>query len=648
VEGPKGPHLFRSSTDSSLSSQEDRYHLSMSPLTPKISSRPDTAFKAPPIPDVPPPVPPYHRPISTLTEAVDRLDGPEVRLWTPRQVARWMYDAGFEPSIVEKFEENDISGAILITLKFEDLRELDIQSLGKRLKLWNEIHNLRGSAPSTPMPPTPIDERPSSIDRKQSRRGRSQDCASDEENNQPRRRRGSRRKHKKPTHEDIISPLESVSIVGIEQLVPKAHNCSKGENCSKWRKQQRLIAAFRKEHPVSPEGGTILIAGDPGNPLTAEATRPFSNTVPSVVASSDVMGPGALLRVRSPLDEDSLKTIQARDPQDNVKQFLSFQHLAFQNEQPPTPPYEMFPTLPALPPTPAHPHQGLSRLPKLAIPTVPPPRAASAQPFSPYRMDRAEAKSPELRNATRSPTSVYRFGTPFSDMDIPHTAVPVQAPSRDASQSVPPNMSYHHSVGQTPSVQGPPPSLSRSTSKRTSHRPSFPAMPRLDENKSLNTSLWSPIEGPQVRGKDDIAHAGWMKKRKTKLLRNEWHDHHFTLRGTSLSMTAHPTSPTILESIDIDDYAIACSSLSSSKLNAAFKAMNISRGKKDEAAFAFQLIPAAIEKGKKLRKGDLGKTHHFAVRSRDERIDWMRELMLAKALRQKGEGFEVEVNGNMI
>ncbi|KAJ2988669.1 hypothetical protein NUW58_g3855 [Xylaria curta] len=35
-----------------------------------------------------------------------------------------------------------------------------------------------------------------------------------------------------------------------------------------------------------------------------------------------------------------------------------------------------------------------------------------------------------------------------------------------------------------------------------------------------------------------------------------------------------------------------------------------------------------------------GKTHHFAVRSRDERIDWMRELMLAKALKQKGEGFE--------
>lgn len=124
-----------------------------------------------------------------------------------------------------------------------------------------------------------------------------------------------------------------------------------------------------------------------------------------------------------------------------------------------------------------------------------------------------------------------------------------------------------------------------------------------------------------------------------------------------------------LEYIDVDDYAIACSSLASgSKLNAAFKAMSISRGdksKKDEAAFSFQLIPAAIEKGVRLRKREstmaassLGnkeegkaagnKTHYFAVKSRDERIDWMRELMLAKALKQKSDGFEINVNGNMI
>jgi hypothetical protein len=159
-----------------------------------------------------------------------------------------------------------------------------------------------------------------------------------------------------------------------------------------------------------------------------------------------------------------------------------------------------------------------------------------------------------------------------------------------------------------------------------------------------------------------------MKKRKTKMLRHEWHEHHFTLKGTRLAMHRDARALETLEYIDVDDYAIACSSLASgSKLNAAFKAMNISRDKKDkkdEAAFAFQLIPASIDKSVRLRKressmaangpsegkdaGAKSKTHYFAVKSRDERIDWMRELMLAKALKQKSEGYEVNVNGNMI
>ena len=150
-----------------------------------------------------------------------------------------------------------------------------------------------------------------------------------------------------------------------------------------------------------------------------------------------------------------------------------------------------------------------------------------------------------------------------------------------------------------------------------------------------------------------------MRKRKTKMLRHEWHEHHFTLKGTRLAMHKDARALETLEYIDVDDYAIACSSLASGgKLNAAFKAMNISlgdKGKKDESAFAFQLIPAAMDKVQKLKKREAGedssskaKTHYFAVRSRDERIDWMRELMLAKALKQKSDGYEINLNGNMI
>jgi hypothetical protein len=156
-----------------------------------------------------------------------------------------------------------------------------------------------------------------------------------------------------------------------------------------------------------------------------------------------------------------------------------------------------------------------------------------------------------------------------------------------------------------------------------------------------------------------------MKKRKAKILRHEWQDGYFTLKGTRLNM--HKDAQQIdrtLEYVDIDDYAIACSSLaSSSKLSAALKAVSLHNREKSDpvGAFQFQLIPQD-KNGARLRKRDsalpaqapaegvngTGKTHHFAVKNRDERIDWMREMMLAKALKQKGEGFEISVNGSMI
>jgi hypothetical protein len=171
-----------------------------------------------------------------------------------------------------------------------------------------------------------------------------------------------------------------------------------------------------------------------------------------------------------------------------------------------------------------------------------------------------------------------------------------------------------------------------------------------------------------------------MKKRKAKFLRHEWQDGFFTLRGTRLAM--HPPESHIndigntLEYIDVDDYAIACSGVASgSKLRAAFRAVQIAHGraKNDAGAFSFQLIPnskpggsgkdaktkglmglssATLTSGGQANEGmgidGTGKSHHFAVKNRDERIDWMRELMLAKALRKKTDGFEVSRNGNMI
>lgn len=814
VVGPRGPHLFRSSS-STYSAEYQQEILSLSPITPKASYPQESGYR----------YPAAHEPLprsrmSPFQFTHEKLNAAGLALWSPEQVAQWMLNAGIEMSIAEKFVENDINGAILITLKFEDLKELDIQSFGIRTKIWDQIHVLRENETKalSPRPETPIEDEECKEVRRERRRNEKAEKADKDgaERSRSVKRSGSRKpstshNRKSPSHDDIISPLESVSIVGIEQMMPKPHHCKKGENCSKFRRQQRMIEAFKQDHPFvdTDKGGIIMVAGDPGNPETAqalnrpsstEALRPVSDAVPSVVASSDVLGGGGVPPLQY-LQEAVLRNVQSRDPQDNVRQFLDFQRAnpqdgAETSEVPPTPPFELYPS-PAS--QSQSPHEGLRALPKLSIPSgqqaLPAQRMSwqqqqrlshapqniqqqhqYQQSFAPYRMDRADPRSPDLQ---QTPTAPYRFGTPFSDMDVPVTvtsAAQLGPVARDASQSVPPDMNYR--MG-TPSA-GVGNALARSVS-RASRRPSFQVMAPLEEHNILSPAQqlaaeraggrtpkpsdfitvtgnpptsppsrasqktptptlrapprgqptqapprpqypWSstssstvtkaaaPSSGvnanaPSVSAKmmikmggpgaaaltqdaDGVAYQGPVRKRRTRMLRHEWHEQYATLRGTRLALhsdRAAARSRRTLEYIDVDDYAIACSSVSSgSKLNAAFRAMNIARsggkGHKHSssddnvAAFSFQLVPQQPDGkfGARLRKREssaavgsgpltgpldgsfegaangTGKTHHFAVKSRDERIDWMRELMLAKALKQKGEGFEVNVNGNMI
>lgn len=697
--------------------------LTMSPITPKVArSIPEPFHRTLPLPSR----------TSPFQYSSQALDTSTLASWTPEMVAQSMLNAGIELSMADRFIENDINGAILITLKFEDLRELDISSFGIRTRVWHQIQTLRDSGPASPQPPTPIEDEPSREARREKR---------DESGSDVRRTESSRhRPKKKPSVSDTIMPGESVSIIGIEQVVPRPHVCSKGENCSKYRKQVRLIEKFKKMNPnidVNMHAGATVIVTDPGNLQTArsinpdrEPPRPLSDAVPSVVASSDIMGTNGMPPLQY-LQEATLRNFNSRDPQDNVRQFLQFQQ-SNENEVPPTPPFEVGPA--------ASPHHGLRRLPRLSIPTAPPPmryqppRAATVPPqtqtqrqyrqhqepqriqtqqelhdspqeFLPYQMDKGNPLSPDLETS-RNP---FRGGTPFSEVDVPVTVVSLGPVARDASQSVPPDMNYRHATGNA---------VSRTQSRASARRPSFPVMPVLDENRAIRMAPktqspeissppraastrpaqqplqaplrvnypWSPVETSDVdhslplstlqqndassststAASDGVSFQGPMKKRKTKILRHEWQDGYFTLKGTRLNM--HKDAQMIdrtLEYVDIDDYAIACSSVAStSKLSAALKAVNIShnREKSDPVgAFQFQLVPQD-KNGSRLRKRDssvshgaspegvngTGKTHHFAVKGRDERIDWMRELMLAKALKQKGDGFEVSVNGSMI
>lgn len=450
-------------------------------------------------------------------------------------------------------------------------------------------------------------------------------------------RRNQSRRARRPRFgaDTVISPAESVSIVGIEQLLPKPHKCSKGERCNKYRKQQRQLALLAQEHPISPEhGGQIIISGDPGNATTAGSMlRPTSEAVPSVVASSDVLGPAQVPEFR--LGEDNLRAMEHRDPQDNVKQFLSFQHLqTASHEEPATPPLEMFPPLHSL--TRQGAQEQLRALPKLTIPSAPvisafSPPTTTACPLLPP--DRAESAFSPSR--TYLPANSFRHGTPFSEMDVPLTAVPIGPPARDFSQSVPPDMLYRRGSNRL---------------RTESRHPSF-AMAKVAEDTILELPADVAVQAIPASVKD-ANHAGWMKKRKTKFLRHEWHENHYTLKGTTLAMRPNERSGETLEHIDVDDYAVACTSIGgSNKLTAALKSMKLAGGAKKDgeniaAPFAFQLVPTAEKKG--MKHAALGKTHYFAVKTRDQRIDWMRELMLAKALKQKGEGFDVCRNGNMI
>lgn len=667
-------------------------------MTPK--PRPfDEVFVHPPMP---------RRRSSPFQFSSEELDLSTLATWTPEMIAQSMLNAGIELHTAEKFVSNDINGAILFTLRFEDLKELEISSFGIRTRVWSEIQALKGkkSEPASPRPSTPIDDTPSKEARREMRRNGERVAS--------RRPSNARREARREPQGDHIMPSESVSIIGIEQVIPKPHVCSKGENCSTWRKQQRVIEDFKRSNPHVDLNthGTLMIYGDAGNPETARAIdpndipRPFSDAVPSVVASSDVLGTEGVGPLQY-LQEATLRNMAARDPQDNVRQFLGFQKadvLHSADYVPPTPPFESMPAIQSSA------HQSLRRLPKLSIPMHPKERSSSrasvntqntqrgSQDFVPYHMDKTDPRSPDLETA-KNP---YRFGTPFSEMDVPVTAVPLGPVARDASQSVPPDMNYRSNV----SVGNSQP---RSQSRASARRPSFPVLAPVTEvtspmTRSFKTPSpretspshfssqastppqapprahypWSSTDNDHMEkvippsgspGKfKGVSYQGPMKKRKTRLLRHEWQDGYFTLKGTRLNM--HKDDRAIdktLEYVDIDDYAIACSSLAStSKLSAAFKAVSIkhSREKSDPvAAFSFQLIPQD-KTAAKLRKRDssmssshgippegvngTGKTHHFAVKNRDDRIDWMRELMLAKAMKQKVEGFEISVNGNMI
>ncbi|KAI3066737.1 hypothetical protein CBS147343_7197 [Aspergillus niger] len=708
VKGPVGPHLFRiiperpdsRSSFVLVSSDDEVPSTSTTPLS-SCASRLEPERKDTPVPKHNTSTP-HTKPATDVREPNTKEQ--EVADWTTQDVVTYMQRCGFDEAVVEKFFINDITGSILLELQAEDLKELDIQSFGKRHRLMACIKDLRSKS-ATPACDSQSDVEP--ISREDTSTPQSTaaqvgvSCSSPEPCESKERSKSShhkrRRRHKRRDGTEIV-PEDSASIVAIEQLLPKLHTCSKGENCRKWQKQQTKLGRMVKDLPIDGMGGSIIITGDPGNATTAQNLNktPKSEVTPSIIASSDALGQNPASD--NVLSQDKLHGVKLRDPQENVRNFLNFQRLSKLQPatDPATPPQEHLSpgtTSPTSIRANATLSENLRHLPRLRIPsthvemsstvspnysaqrTITPSILQKKQPFS----HRSRYPSPSPSEVTMSPSDFYRIdpyygrSTPLSEMDVPVTAIPLGPVSRNISQSVPPNMRFGGQMHFVPDIIPRPASTKAENVCRKGGIWSSQGIPKLGSLEER--SPLPPIETPEDMEKTpraahckgpfspnwskNVLHSGWMKKRKTtRFLRHEWEEHHFTLRGTQLAMypdaEASRQDSKALEYIDVDDYAVACSSLaSSSKLTAAFKKTVLKRrnDSRGDAAFTFSLIPSPTTStfDRKLFFTNGPKAHHFAVTTREQRIDWMRELMLAKALRKNREnGASVSHNGNFI
>ncbi|KAI9658843.1 MAG: hypothetical protein M1831_003869 [Alyxoria varia] len=713
---------------------------------------------------------------TSIDTSVGHSQERDVRKWSTQQVAAWMYGSGFETPVISQFELHDINGPVLLDLQFEDLRELDISSFAKRRQIWNEVCALRVEGGYSP-------ERTlfNNIERAYTpdvdfanERGREREQThlpgfQDQPTLSPQDRRGSHH---------TITLRQSTSSTNI--AIPKPHRCSKGERCSKWRKLQSMLEEVDQDHgpntpPAEPEPNIM------DTELRPISLRPFSETIPSVVASSDIFGPAAHDVPAFEPDAEMIRNLEMRrkEAQENVKQYLQMQNLQL-HSAPDTPPspivdsprMDRFPSnldsqigSPDFPPR----NSSLQPLPRLAIPNLPaspltPPRSASstrtiARPPTPPRSASSSLIPRPLTpySANQRFPSPLHLRSPASETDIPVTS-PLPLFSRENSNSLPNDLQQRPQLirgsasldnipkrrdfdklptlkesGGTirykngarrvskplpatprlsrevgglglstdlppvpPIPKRPPPSLPSSTPSLVPTTPKLKAP--LTPNPGFKPAaappaFTNPLEKKYGCGTLSV---GWVRRRRARLWRHEWQPVHVRLRGTTLAMhaTADPEDKTPLETIDLDEHAVACSSAAGgNKFTAAMRTFKIGGGseasignntsasnssfsssssamRSEGDVFAWQLVPAAnvahvrspsditrangpgnpIEQRaeataaatatstappRKGKTGEVLRTHHFAVKTRDERIEWMREVMLAKTLKQK-------------
>jgi len=261
--------------------------------------------------------------------------------------------------------------------------------------------------------------------------------------------------------------------------------------------------------------------------------------------------------------------------------------------------------------------------------TLPPPDVSvtsrSPPRFSPLRSARSSLDlRPRAWRSATAPTTPFR-----ASLDDTRPIIPINdwSPSRRPRRS----QSFNARTALA------------TVEERTHSINPLEALPRLEYAQSHPAG--STATGPE------IAYEGWMRQRKTKLLRHEWILRYYRLSGTLLTVHASdlPVHAAPLKAYDIYEHSVTMNGAATRmKLNVWMKRLKLSATPED-MPFVFELIPNTFMLGPQdQRQGARPlKVRYFAVDSNEARADWARNLTHATNDRNLEQGHETGINGEV-